>query len=297
MAYIGKEPIVGNFQKCDAITVVNGQAAYTLQVSSTNVVPESANHMLVSLNGILQAPVTSFTVSGSTLTFASNLATGDVIDFVILLGNVLDLGTVSDGTITNAKLASDIISGETDIGGAIADADLFLIDDGAGGTLRKTAASRIKTYAGGANTPAFQAYASSSQSQSNDTFTKIECDTEDFDVGGNYDHSTNYRFTPTTSGKYLIYGQAHCNAGTGNVTRLTVAIYKNGTDVAKQDTFIDTSDAVLTEFTGLTTTVESANGSSDYFELYARLRTYNGSTITIEGGAGKSFFGAYKIIE
>ena len=52
MPYIGKEPIVGNFQRCDAITVVNGQAAYTLQVSSTNVVPESANHMLVSLNGI-----------------------------------------------------------------------------------------------------------------------------------------------------------------------------------------------------------------------------------------------------
>ena len=54
MAYIGKEPIVGNFQVCDAISVVNGQAAYTMQVSSTNVVPESANHMLVSLNGILQ---------------------------------------------------------------------------------------------------------------------------------------------------------------------------------------------------------------------------------------------------
>ena len=148
MSYIGKQPVVGNFQVCDAITVVNGQAAYTLQVSSTNVIPESANHMLVSLNGILQAPVTSFTVSGSTLTFASNLATGDVIDFVILLGNVLDLGTPSDGTVTNAKLASDVISGETDIGGAIADADLFLLDDGAGGTLRKTAASRIKTYVG-----------------------------------------------------------------------------------------------------------------------------------------------------
>ena len=106
MAYIGKTPIVGNFQKCDAISVVNGQAAYTLQVSSTNVVPESANHMLVSLNGILQAPVTSFTVSGSTLTFASNLATGDVIDFVMLLGAVLNVGTVSDDTITLAKMAS-----------------------------------------------------------------------------------------------------------------------------------------------------------------------------------------------
>ena len=32
MAYIGKQPVVGNFQKCDAISVVNGQAAYTLNV-------------------------------------------------------------------------------------------------------------------------------------------------------------------------------------------------------------------------------------------------------------------------
>ena len=103
MAYIGKEPIVGNFQVCDAISVVNGQAAYTMQVSSTNVVPESANHMLVSLNGILQKPNSSFTVSGSTITFASNLATGDVIDFIMLLGNVLDLGVPSDATVTDAK--------------------------------------------------------------------------------------------------------------------------------------------------------------------------------------------------
>ena len=103
MAYIGKEPAVGNFQVCDAISVVNGQAAYTMQVSSTNVVPESASHMLVSLNGILQKPNSSFTVSGSTITFASNLATGDVIDFIMLLGNVLDIGTPSDSTVTNAK--------------------------------------------------------------------------------------------------------------------------------------------------------------------------------------------------
>ena len=142
MAYIGKEPIVGNFQKCDAITVVNGQAAYTLQVSSTNVVPESSSHMLVSLNGILQAPVTSFTVSGSTLTFASNLATGDVIDFVILLGNVLDLGTPSDGTVTNAKLAQDIISGETALASTPADTDEFLVSDA--GTLKRIDYSLIK---------------------------------------------------------------------------------------------------------------------------------------------------------
>jgi len=142
MAYIGKEPIVGNFQKCDAITVVNGQAAYTLQVSSTNVVPESANHMLVSLNGILQAPVTSFTVSGSTLTFASNLATGDVIDFVILLGNVLDLGVPSDDTVGAAQIKDDLISGTTALASEPADTDEFLVSDA--GTLKRIDYSLIK---------------------------------------------------------------------------------------------------------------------------------------------------------
>jgi len=103
MAYIGKQPVVGNFQVCDAISVVNGQAAYTMQVSSVNVVPETANHMIVSLNGIIQKPGSSFTVSGSTITFASNLVTGDVIDFIHILGSVLDLGVPSDATVTNAK--------------------------------------------------------------------------------------------------------------------------------------------------------------------------------------------------
>ena len=123
--YIGKEPIVGNFQKCDALTA-SATADYTLQVSSTNVVPESANHMLVSLNGILQAPITSFTVSGSTLSFASALTSSDSIDFVILLGNVLDIGTPSDGTVTSAKLSGALVTPSTlDVNGQelILDAD------------------------------------------------------------------------------------------------------------------------------------------------------------------------------
>jgi hypothetical protein len=106
MAYIGKTPTIGNFQVCDAISVVNGQAAYTMQVNSVNVSPESANHMLVSLNGILQKAGSSFTVSGSTITFASNLVTGDVIDFIQILGNVLDLGVPSDNTVSLAKLTA-----------------------------------------------------------------------------------------------------------------------------------------------------------------------------------------------
>jgi hypothetical protein len=110
MAYIGTKPTVGNFQICDAISVVNGQAAYTMQVGSVNVIPQSANHMIVSLNGTIQKPNSSYTVSGSTITFASNLATGDVIDFIQILGDVLDLGVPSDGTVTTAKLADSSVS-------------------------------------------------------------------------------------------------------------------------------------------------------------------------------------------
>ena len=52
--------------------------------------------------------------------------------------------------LSTAATSIDVldIDGATDIGAAIVDADLFIIDDGAGGTNRKTAASRIKTYAG-----------------------------------------------------------------------------------------------------------------------------------------------------
>ena len=106
MSYIGRKPVVGNFQVCDALTATT-TADYTLQVGGTNVTPESANHMLVSLNGILQAPVTSFTVSGATLSFAASLTSNDSIDFVILLGDVLDIGTPSDGTVTEPKLAAN----------------------------------------------------------------------------------------------------------------------------------------------------------------------------------------------
>ena len=43
------------------------------------------------------------------------------------------------------NIASLDIDGGTDIGEAIVDADLFIVDNGAGGTNRKVAASRIKT--------------------------------------------------------------------------------------------------------------------------------------------------------
>jgi hypothetical protein len=110
MAYIGTKPTIGNFQICDAISVVNGQAAYTMQVGGVNVSPQSASHMIVSLNGTIQKPNSSYTVANSVITFSSNLATGDVIDFIQILGDVLDLGVPSDATVTTAKLADSSVS-------------------------------------------------------------------------------------------------------------------------------------------------------------------------------------------
>jgi len=152
MAYIGAQPRLGNFQACDAISVVNGQAAYTLQVGGVNISPQSAQHCLVSLNGVLQAPISSYTISSSTLTFASNLATGDSIDFVTILGDTLDLGHPSDDTVktaslqanavTGAKLNTDVISAQTALTAEPADTDEFLVSDA--GTLKRIDYSLIK---------------------------------------------------------------------------------------------------------------------------------------------------------
>ena len=221
MAYIGKTPIVGNFQKCDALTA-SGTADYTLQVSSTNVVPESANHMLVSLNGVIQQPGASggFTVSGSTLSFTSALTSSDTIDFVILLGNVLDVGTVSDATITNAKLAQDIISGETALTDIPADTDELLISDA--GTLKKIDYSLIR-----AGTPSFKAYQNTAQDISNNTDTLVTLDAESWDSDSAFASNT-FTVPSGKAGKYLVIGQVKADTSWAATTGFNVQIYVNG---------------------------------------------------------------------
>jgi len=116
------------------------------------------------------------------------------------------------------SVASLDIDGGTDIGAAIVDADLFIVDDGAGGTNRKAAASRLKTYIG-QNTPAFEAHMSSNQELSDNTATKLSFNSENIDSDSTYDPSTNYRFTPAVVGKYFIYAMANFDAQAVDVMR------------------------------------------------------------------------------
>ena len=105
MAYIGKQPVVGNFVKLDAITT-SATATFNLTNGGVAYFPQTANNCIVSLNGVIQSPTSAYTISGSTIVFSDALTASDSIDFILVLGDVLSIGTPSDGTVTSAKLAS-----------------------------------------------------------------------------------------------------------------------------------------------------------------------------------------------
>jgi len=147
MPYIGKSPQQGNYSKLDDFSgdFDGSDATHAIASGGTAIDPITPNALIISINGVIQEPATDYTVSGSNITFTTAPAAGDNF-FGVALGEGVSIGTPSNSTITAAKLSSAVLTGHSDIGAGIADADLFLVDDGAGGTLRKTAASRIKTY-------------------------------------------------------------------------------------------------------------------------------------------------------
>ena len=133
MPYIGKSPEHGNFSELNDVSgSFNGsttQFALTTRIGGIAITPVVESALLISLDGVIQESTTDYTVSGTNITFTTAPAS-TVSFFGVVMGRQLDVGTPSDGTITQAKLASTFMTGASDIGGAIADADLFFIDDG-----------------------------------------------------------------------------------------------------------------------------------------------------------------------
>jgi len=108
MPFIGQEPLTGAYHVLDAITA-SATATYNLQLNSGAFSPATANQLLVSLNGVIQKPGSSFTISGSQITFSSALTSSDSIDFIIALGDVLSVGTPTDGSVNASKLSTNAV--------------------------------------------------------------------------------------------------------------------------------------------------------------------------------------------
>ena len=146
--------------------------------TSGNLIIKSGTTTALTFSGANATIAGDLTISGDDLTMGTNtdtavlVADGTNFNPVVPSGDVgltnAGVFSIASGVIVNADvnasaaivdtkldtistankvgLAALDIDGGTDIGEAIVDADLFIIDNGAGGTNRKTAASRLKTY-------------------------------------------------------------------------------------------------------------------------------------------------------
>ena len=186
------------------------------------------------------------------------------------------------GTIKTTNIQSITGSGTVTIGQS---GETITVPSGA--TINLSNATQ--TGVGGVNTPAFFAHADANQVISNNSYTKVEIDTEVVDTDSKFDVS-NYRFTPGTVGYYVIGGHARFDSNsTSNDTR--IAIYKNGSSyyqlVKRMENVFSLSINQVVYF-----------DSDDYVELY--VYHTRGSNMSINGSdpmdsTAATFYG-YKLI-
>ena len=122
MAYIGKSPEHGTFEKQD-LTADGSTTTFTL-----NYTVGSSSAILVSVSGVLQEPETAYNIAsgGTTIVFSAAPETGEDI-FVIFLGVAFDAGSL---------LGTGAITGQT-AETSVANDDLILIYATSAAALRK----------------------------------------------------------------------------------------------------------------------------------------------------------------
>ena len=116
-----------------------------------------------------------------------------------------------------------------------------------------TDAPAIRVHLGGSN-----------QSIGHVVFTKLQFNTKIFDTTNDYDNSTNYRFTPSVEGYYLITANGFI-ASLADAKQMLVTLYKNGSEIHR-------GSQVTNGASGSNQSVVSGllyfNGSTDYVEAY-----------------------------
>ena len=108
MAYVGKAPSTGRYSILDDISSsFTGSTAgpFNLTVNGTAISPGNEANCIISVSGVVQEPQSAYIITGSQITFTSNPASSDTF-FGVVLGDVFDIGTPTDSTVTAGSLAS-----------------------------------------------------------------------------------------------------------------------------------------------------------------------------------------------
>jgi len=129
--------------------------------------------------------------------------------------------------------------------------------------------------------PAFRAFRNTSdQSIASTTAVKVQLNAETFDTDSCFDPTTNYRFTPTTAGYYLI--TANIGLISGGSGYGTAFIYKNGSRVSAGRVAIYETGSKNPQVSDII----YFNGSTDYVELYT---LNNGATASVAAGTDETW--------
>ena len=294
--YLGNIPAT-SFEavKKDRFTSLTGTGV-TLSHSVSNV-----QDIVVWVNSVKQ-DYNNYTVSGTALTLGGSLVSADVVQ-VLYVGRTFQTVNPAADSVTASQIADNAISEEhldpTIITGLTAEAtiatdDTILIHDTSASALRKMTRANFVSGVGGDNTPAWKATnSSSSQSISNNSFTKAQYNAEYWDTNNDFDKDTNYRFTVSVAGKYHI-GAYIIMDNTGDQSYLRVSIYKNGSETnpnAQGLNGISESSGTTPHQCNVTTNIDCAVG--DYFEVY--IKHNHGSSRDWRTEYGNVFY-AYKLI-
>ena len=108
MAYVGKAPSSGRYSILDDISgSFTGSTAgpFNLTVGGTAISPGNEANCIISISGVVQEPQSAFIITGSQITFTSNPAASDTF-FGVVLGDVYDIGTPTDSTVSAGSLSS-----------------------------------------------------------------------------------------------------------------------------------------------------------------------------------------------
>ena len=131
--------------------------------------------------------------------------------------------------------------------------------------------------------PAFSAYVAANQTITSSTYTKVNFNTEEFDIGSCYD-TTNKRWTPNKAGYYQVSMTVN-NITSVSPSVFVASIYKNGSSFKQGGDMRGTNACAITS-----SALIYMNGTTDYLEGFAYITA---TTPTIAGGSNISYFSAY----